>query len=698
MTPRPSRIPGVASGAAAFLGGFAKGIKPPPVMNVNTWAKSAPRVVSADSGSPNPGAWDETLAPYLSEIHDALSPSEPAPEVTIMGSAQIGKSEPGLNLIGASICQDPSPMLIVLPTTAEATKYNKLKLQPTIDATPELRSRVLDVTSRDAEGSTAGHKKFRGGYCVLTHAHSSTGLQMISARRIIFEEISSYPPDAGGRGDPVAQAEARAKAWSLRKPKRAYISTPDQKGTCRITARYEESDQRRYYVPCPQCGNYQVLQWKNMKWVSAERPHGAYMVCAANGCVIQHMHKRGMVAGGRWIKTFEGDEANPKPPESFAPEALARWRSRPSAGRYPGFHIWQAYSPFVGWDDTVASYIDAQGKPLALKTFWQQGLGEAWEDKGDAPASEKLIERNQAYPWRVVPPGALFITAMTDVQGDRLEYGVYAWSAGLAHGWWIDGGIIIGDPATPAPWKELEEVLNRTYEDQWGRAWDIDAFGIDCGYLSNHVYKFCKDHHRTERQTRQVFALDGVAGWKKPPIGLPTKVTIDFEGKKDGAVLKWPVCTFEMKQETYTALRNTIAGAGESGEWALPVLHFNQRCDRNFFEQLTAEHQVDERHKSGVMQKVWKLPERKRNEQLDIAVGARALAHHYADDLTAAQWTDLAARRAAKPEAAQRDLAALWAPKFDMPPAPAAEPETPPANAVRQEPARRVGRSRFMES
>ena len=103
------------------------------------------------------------------------------------------------------------------------------------------------------------------------------------------------------------------------------------KGTSRIEKAYEESDQRRYYVPCPHCGEFQVLEWGGpetpygIKWDKDENgegiPESAYYVCRHNGCVIHHNEKSGMVKRGEWraTKPFKG---------------------------HAGFHIWAGYSLF----------------------------------------------------------------------------------------------------------------------------------------------------------------------------------------------------------------------------------------------------------------------------------------------------------------------------------------------------------------
>ena len=59
------------------------------------------------------------------------------------------------------------------------------------------------------------------------------------------------------------------------------VSTPTNKGASRIETAYEESDQRQYRVPCPDCGTGQVLTWPQVKWDKTGGRHAP----AGNGAV-----------------------------------------------------------------------------------------------------------------------------------------------------------------------------------------------------------------------------------------------------------------------------------------------------------------------------------------------------------------------------------------------------------------------------
>lgn len=641
----------------AVMLGLILATQPVEAMTASQWAE-ARRHVSAESGSPAPGKWRNELVPFLAEPMEVSGLDHPARKVIVTGGAQSTKSEVGLNAVGHTIECEPSPVLVMLPSIDEMRKYNKVKLDQMVEATPSLRSRVQESVSRDERGSTGEFKRFRGGFVQLVAAGSPKGLQMLSARLRIYEEVSGYPADTGGRGDPTAQADARSIAWEARGDKVIMISTPNIKGACRITEEFEASDQRRLYVPCPHCGAYQHLVLGGLQ--PGADLDSTWYACAAAGCVIEHSEKPRMIAAGVWIKAYpDQDAANPAPLAYFPAAELERWRARGSAGRHPGFHIWRIYSPFSLWGRILSDYEAAKGNPVKLKVFTQQTLGEAWEEQGEAPDSERLLERRQKWAANRIPAGVLFLTGATDVQGDRLEWAVYGWDRRLA-GYQIARGVIEGDPTTPAPWLAHDEIMARRFQDAWGQTWPVDVWGVDSGYLSQTVYRYVHRHALEGR----VRALDGRSGWKLPAIGTPKTIDVDWEGRKLGAVQLWPVGTWDLKSELYGKLRMTIEGPDDAGQWPAGCMWFSDACDRGFFEQLTAEFLDTVERASGRSDRVWVKIRGRRNEQHDLAIYALGLAHHASDGLSDAEWANLEAQRLGPPEQAQLDLASIWAPQL----------------------------------
>ena len=174
-------LPGVADGRRVLFDELARLAKPEDELTVSQFADKY-RVVSPESGSPFPGPWRTDRTAYIREPTDCLHPDHPSRRVTLKFSAQTGKSEVGVNWFAYIVDRAPAPLLVVLPTGGEATKFNRVKLQTMIDASPRIRHRVRPENSRDEAASTTAFKRFAGGFGQITSASSSKGLQMVSIR------------------------------------------------------------------------------------------------------------------------------------------------------------------------------------------------------------------------------------------------------------------------------------------------------------------------------------------------------------------------------------------------------------------------------------------------------------------------------------------------------------------------------------
>jgi phage terminase large subunit GpA-like protein len=609
----------------------ARGLKPPPERSVAEWA-DAERMLGSDEG-PHPGPWRTSRTPYLREVMEACSITHPARRVTFLASAQVGKTNAELNLLGQIIAETPCKVLLVVPSLDEAGAFNREKLEPLLTNTPSVKARVRALTSRDETGSTTRVKKFPGGSIELTGANSSKGLQMRSVPVVVLDEIAEFPQDVDGRGDPVAMAEARTMAFTGRE-KIIAVSTPGTKGACRITARYEEGSRALFHVACPHCDARQALKFENLRWPKGEPARAEYF-CEGCGAAINHRAKADMLARGQWV------------------------HERPHLAEvHPSYRINALYSPFVPWSWIADQREKSADDPVKDKVFTQQVKGEAHEPRYDVPAHETLWRRREAWAAKRVPPGCLFLTMAVDVQGDRLEWGVYAFDRHMGQ-WWIDGGILPGDPSLDPVWFDLDQVMGCRYADAWGREWAPESMGVDSGYLPQRVYAYARRHaHRAEPR---VMALDGRPKWGEPPIGRPTPQDVDYQGRKIGMAQLWPVGTWDLKTELASALRLTEMGPDATGAWPKGAMRFPHVLDLGFFEQLCAEVCQVTEQRSGFEVRKW-IKIRQRNEQWDLAVYARALARHATVGFSEADWNALEQERLGAPEAAQGELAELWAP------------------------------------
>ena len=177
-------------------------------------------------------------------------------QVVVMAGAQLGKSEAILNIVGYHIEYDPAPILLMQPTVEMAQSFSKDRISSGLLATtPSLKGKVKDPRARES-GNTTLHKTFPAGALSMVGANSPAGLASRPIRIVLCDEVDRYPLSAGEEGDPIALASKRAMTFWNRKI--VLVSTPTDKGASRIEAAYEESDKRRFYVPCPHCGDCQI--------------------------------------------------------------------------------------------------------------------------------------------------------------------------------------------------------------------------------------------------------------------------------------------------------------------------------------------------------------------------------------------------------------------------------------------------------
>ncbi|MFN6998573.1 MAG: phage terminase large subunit family protein [Elioraea tepidiphila] len=604
-------------------------LRPPPQLTVSEWAERH-RILGSRASS-EPGPWRTGRTPYLREIMDALSAVHPARRVVFMKGAQTGGTEGGNNWLGYILHHVPAPVLAVQPTVELAKRFSRQRINPLIEETPVLRERVAPARARDS-GNTLLSKEFPGGILVMTGANSAVGLRSMTARFLFLDEIDAYPGDVEGEGDPIALAEARARTFGWRR-KTFLVSTPTITGLSRIEREYLASDQRRFFVPCPQCGTMQVLTFERLRWEKGEPRSVAYRCETCDGAVEEH-HKTAMLARGEWRATAVAED----------PHTV-------------GFHISALYSPvgWLSWEQIARDWEAAQGKPEDLKTFKNTVLGETWQESGDAPDWQRLYERREDWPIGIVPAGALFLTAGADVQRDRIEVSIWAWGRGL-ESWFVDHVIIDGGPDR-APieqssmgsrhagtWASLTALLGRTWSHASGARLGLAKLAIDTGYEAPAVYAWARRAGHA-----QVVPVKGVDGFNRAaPIVGPSYVDVTEGGRKlrRGARL-WTVAVATFKSETYRFLR---LGRPTDEEIAAGIVypagyvHLPRGMEAEWVKQLVAEQLVTIRNKRGYAHQEWQKM-RERNEALDCRVYARAAAWIAgADRWTEATWRDLEAQ------------------------------------------------------
>ena len=576
-------------GGLVYRNALLDGLRPEPEQTVSEWSDRY-RMLSSKA-SAEPGPWRTSRTPYLKEPMDCLSSNSLSQRVVMMFAAQTGKTESGSNWLGYVIHHAPGPMLLVQPTVEMAKRLSKQRLESLINETPCLSERIAPARSRDS-GNTMFNKEFPGGIMVLTGANSATGLRSMPCRYIFADEVSSWPQDVDGEGDPLTLAERRTTTFARRKI--LMTSTPTTKGSCRIEAEYLRSDQRRFFVPCPSCGEMQWLKWPQMKW-EKDQPETARYECEHCKEQFSEVNKGRMLAAGEWRATAPGD------------------------GKTAGFHLSGLYSPlgWLSWAELVDDFLRAKGDAPLLKTFVNTRLAETWDEQtGTRIDAEGLMERVEKYERGVVPDGVLCLTAGVDVQDNRLAVSI--WGHGKdEEAWLIEHTELWGDPTRTELWKQLDVLIEGEYPRADGKKLRVMAACVDSGHCTSEVYSYC----RQPRKGQLVVAIKGASTRGKPPIGRESKVDLNLKGRtiKRGASV-YSVGTDTIKDTIFGRLRtNTEPGPG--------YLHFGAAATQEYFEQLTAERKVTRFNRAGMPLSEYVKKSNARNEALDTCVYSVAALH-----------------------------------------------------------------------
>lgn len=405
---------------------------------VSEWATKYREISS--NASARPGPWDCSLTPYLTGIMDACSVDDPCHKVVMLGSAQIGKTEAMLNVIGYRIQQWPTPIMVVVPRDQDVSEYAESRIDPLVQQCPALRV-LIKRTEYSKDGSdSAATKRFPGGKLSIRGSRAGATYRSDPFGMVILDDLDAFGNNP--EGDHVELAERRTNTFSTNARKVFLISTPTEQGSSRIVREFEQSSKKRYWVPCPECGAFQVLWRKFFRWID-DNPETAHFVCQHCAAAIYERHKADMLANGYW--QAERPERSPV---------------------VEGFHIWAAYSNFQTWPNLAESFIQAVA---TLRRDHDDDklravLNTDWAEEYVPEGQMKLKEREMAIYARREPVFAvesLELIAQTvgmDVQINRLELTRWGWGKGQ-EAWLLEHKVIKGIPEHEEPWDEAVEYL-----------------------------------------------------------------------------------------------------------------------------------------------------------------------------------------------------------------------------------------------
>lgn len=541
-------------------------IKPPERLTVSQTA-SRYRYIS-NQGS-YVGPWKNATTPYMVEPMDMLgSPVQDG--VVFVGPAQSGKTDALiLNWTAHTIKTDPMDMIIYSPTQAASRDFSMRRIDRLNRHSPMIGA--LLHRRRDADNKFDKHYT-TGTMLTLSHP-SVTELAGKPVPRVALTDYDRMPDDVDGDGSPYDLASKRtttyrsfAMALAESSPSRPVEdpkwikSTPHEAPPAKgIFSLYNRGDRRRWYWPCPHCGQYfegdfTMLDWDRDAKTDLDQADSVYMICPKNGCVISPDDRYEMNLWGTWLK--DGEAIDP---------VTGRRYGQGKRTMIASFWLNGVAAAFTNWKKLVTTYLAAEreydmtGSEEALKKFYNNDLAEPYIPKG--ADSERLPEHLKARAEnfeegeeRTVPLNGRVLVACIDVQKNMFVVQVHCISPGMPYDVAVvdrfnivkskrvdhDGDQLWVKPSTYLEDWDLivEQVMNKTYplNDGSGRRMAVKLTVCDSGGYAKDkaegVTTMAYQFYRKLRKDGYAGRFHLVKGDSKPDIAR-VRITYPDALKKD---------------------------------------------------------------------------------------------------------------------------------------------------------------------
>jgi phage terminase large subunit GpA-like protein len=370
---------------------------------IDVWTEQN-RVVET---GPRKGKWRNRTTPYLVGPMRALSDPS-VRKVICMFAPQTGKTQIAFNFLGHAADLDPAPAMYVMPDEKVARRILRRRLLPMFRQTPV----VANLLSEDARDITALAVYFRNGMSlIMAWATSAAELASEPIRYLILDEVDKYPEFSGREVDPIALAEMRTNAFPHTK-KILEISTPtSDEGYINQAMEKEADEVRRYHVPCPKCGAYQVMVFERIVSTDSKekdpraivRKRLARYKCVNCGHLWDDAARDRAVRNGQW-------RAN-KPVDN--PVVI-------------GFHLPAWNSPFVSLSSSLAAFRRGLDQPGKLYIFRTQHEAVPWQENYIPKKEEEILKNRCDLSAGVVPEKAIALTCGIDMQKNGFFFVVKA--------------------------------------------------------------------------------------------------------------------------------------------------------------------------------------------------------------------------------------------------------------------------------
>ena len=618
----------------------ATAFKPPLRMTVS---EAAAKSLYINEPGGYSGFWDPLKVPYMIEPMNIMA-SRHYEAMAFVGPARSGKTKAVLEgFLAYTITCDNGNTLVVHMTKETAERYSKLVLSPMIYESEDIYS----LLSKKSVDDNMGFKRFINGMSVVITHPSPTMLSAIGYRSVLITDFDRMD-DSNGEGSIFEQAKKRTQNYMSRgicmvesSPGRDLLDPSWQPGTQHeapptsgIISIYNRSFRKRWYWPCPDCGEYfqatpgtglfsllpeyeELLTLVKKEDLIALANIYSSIVCPCCGSVIEENKKNRMNEKGVWLS--EGQ---------YIKDGVIS--GDVVGSNIAGYYLGGVAARYQSWSSMILGYLQGlreyvlTGTEETLKGKINLDFGDVYVPRAiyEASGGNNLKERKEDYERYYVPDWTRVLLASVDVQGGRtgrFVVQVHAIGEYLRQCVVDRFDIAYADddqttrrvnPGASAPdWDLLlHKVINASYKTHDGKKLLIYMTGIDTGGegdTTNMAYQFYRRCKKLKVHNKVVL-FKGRSNKAVSPI--VQSFGQDANGNKMRDVPIYLLDTSFFKDVVASMLRkkDTVG----------IYLHLPKWLPLDFFDELQAEIK-DEKGK-------W-VKVRQRNEALDLCVYILAL-------------------------------------------------------------------------
>lgn len=561
------------------------------------------------------GQWSNLTAPYMVEPMNTFT-SRQYNGMIFVGPAQSGKTDAlVVNTLAYSIKVDPMDMMVVCPTMLDARDFGIRRVDRLHRHSEEIGQMLLP----SADADNRYDKQYTTGMLFTLSWPTPSQLAGKPIGRIVLTDRDRMVDDVEGDGEPFDLASKRTTTFGSyamtvaeSSPSREVSNpkwipqSPHEAPPCEgILKLYNRGDRRRWYWPCPHCGQYFEGMFKHLSWdadlpgTNLEKALTTKMFCPHNGCVIHSDEREEMNFWGQWVKDGQGIGADGR---VFGPEPRTSIAS---------FWLRGVAAAFTSWRKLVEMYLNASdeyartGSEEALKKFYNNDLGEPYYPKSQSEVRlpEVLKSRAEKLNARHVPKGVRFLVATVDVQKNMFVVQVFGILPGLkfdkvlvdrfeirkskrtdddGERLWVKPAVYVED------WDEItEQVIDKEYplDDDSGRMMAIKLVGCDSGGRAG-VTSMAYAYYRrlTEQNKHRRFIL--IKGESKPNqprtrISYPDSQRKDMTNAARGDI---PILIFNSN-----LLKDDLDGRLDCIEPGKGMIRYPDWLSDSFFAELCVE-------------------------------------------------------------------------------------------------------------